>query len=520
VRPRLTVRGKLVLSSLVLLVIVSYAFTAASLYFSEQLVEEELRERAITFAREVAATIGDRREFENSRLLDSEIRRIREARQNVRNIDFLALDEGGGWPRLLASSDAAWRPVLTSSQVRDLRKGGVLARLVEQSDGRHWEAVAPIVLDGAVAGAVAVEFSLEYVDRQLARVRRTSLAITGVSVLVAVGLLGLVVRRVVHGPIRELLQVIDRVERGERDARAPAARRDEFGALASHFNGMLAQLAHASAAQDERVRQATAELAERYAEVRRLNEGLFQTQRRLRHSDRLALLGRTLGMVAHEVGTPLQSIAGHLELLRQELPPPVLQGSAARRLGIVHSQLQRVTETIEQLLAAARRPAGIRVALELDAVVREVLDLVSPGVAAAAVRVEWERGAAPRIEGDGWQLQQALLNLVTNALDAMPGGGSLRLRTGAERRDGREWAFVRIADSGSGIAPDHLKRIFEPFFTTKEPGKGSGLGLFITEQVVRDHGGEIDAESAPGQGTSFTLGFPGVFRDPPEESAR
>ena len=508
--PWLTVRGKLVLSSLVLLVVVSFAFTAASLYFSERLVEEDLRERAITFAREVAATIGDRGEFENARLLHSEIRRIREARRNVRNIDFLALDDGEGWPRIVASSDPEWRPALTSSQVRDLRRGGVLARLVERADDRHWEAVAPIALDGAVVGAVAVEFSLANVDRQLVRARRTALAITGGSVLVAVALLGLVVRRVVHAPIRELLHVIDRVERGQRDARAPAARRDEFGALASHFNGMLERLARASAAQEERVRQATAEVAERYAEVRRLNEGLFQAQRRLRHSDRLALLGRTLGMVAHEVGTPLHSIAGHLELLQQELPPPVLEGSAARRLAIVHSQLRRVTETIEGLLAAARRPAGTRAPLELDAVVREVLDLVGPGVAAAGVEVERKAGPAPRIEGDGSQLQHALLNLVTNALDAMPGGGVLRVETGAEHRDGREWAFVRITDAGTGIPPEQLKRIFEPFFTTKEPGKGSGLGLFITEQVVRDHGGAIEVESIPGHGTSFTLAFPGA----------
>jgi signal transduction histidine kinase len=96
----------------------------------------------------------------------------------------------------------------------------------------------------------------------------------------------------------------------------------------------------------------------------------------------------------------------------------------------------------------------------------------------------------------------------------MPGGGVLGVRTGTERRDGREWAFVRIADTGAGISPDHLKRIFEPFFTTKEPGKGSGLGLFITEQVVRDHGGAIDVESAQGQGTSFTLAFPGANGSP------
>ena len=514
-RPWLTVRGKLVLSSLVLLVVVSYAFTAASLYFSERLVEEDLRERAITFAREVAATIGDRREFENARLLHSEIRRIREARRNVRNIDFLALDEGDGWPRILASSDPAWRPALTSAQVRDLRRGSVLARLVDQAGDRHWEAVSPIVLDGAVVGAVAVEFSLANVDRQLVRARRTALAITGGSVLVAVALLGLVVRRVVHGPIRDLLRVIGRVERGERDARAPAGRRDEFGALASHFNGMLEQLARASAAQEERVRQATAELAERYAEVRRLNEGLFQAQRRLRHSDRLALLGRTLGMVAHEVGTPLHSIAGHLELLQQELPPPRARG--LRRPASRHRPLAAPPGDRDDRAPARRgAPAGrhARACSSWTPSSARCSTWSARVSRRPASRSSGRRGPAPPIEGDGWQLQQALLNLVTNALDAMPGGGVLRVQTGTERRDGQPWAFVRITDAGAGIPPDHLKRIFEPFFTTKEPGKGSGLGLFITEQVVRDHGGAIDVESAPGQGTSFTLAFPGADGPP------
>src|SRR5581483_10657723 len=182
--PGLGVRGKLVVSSLVLLIVVSFAFSAASLYFSEQLVEEDVRGRAISFAREMAATIGDRREFENRTLLEGEIRRIRDARDNVRNIDFLALDPGRGWPRLLATSHAAWRPALSMGEVEELRRGRVLARLVERPDGRHWEAVAPIVLDGTVAGAVAIEFSLRHVDRQLARVRRTSLAITAASVLV------------------------------------------------------------------------------------------------------------------------------------------------------------------------------------------------------------------------------------------------------------------------------------------------------------------------------------------------
>jgi len=510
VRLRWSVRNKLIVSTLVLLLVVSFAFTAASLYFSERLVEDDLRDRAIAFAREVAATIGDRREFENSRLLGSEIRRILEARRNVRNIDVLAFPEGETWPRLLASSDFGWRAALSPSQLRALKERQVIARLVQGAAGRHWEAVAPIELEGAVAGAVAVEFSLAFADQQLLRVRLASLGITGASVLVAVLLVGLVVRRVVDTPIREFLGVIARVERGAVDARLSVTRRDEFGTLAIHFDRMLEELERNRVAQEERVHQATAELAERYGDVTRLNELLFQTQRRLRHSDRLALLGRTMAMVAHEVGTPLHSIAGHLELLSQELPGEVLRGSPERRLAVIRSQLTRVTDTIEQLLAATRRPAGSRTPVDLVGVLREVLDLVSPGVASARVRVETDLAPLPLVAADTPQVQQALLNVITNALDAMREGGTLRVRTEVERRDGTEWARVAIGDTGSGIPADHLKRIFEPFFTTKELGKGAGLGLFITQQVIRDHGGDIDVETGEESGTTFYLAFPGT----------
>ncbi len=508
-RIRLSVRSKLVLSSLLLLIVVSFAFTAASLHFSEQWVEEELRKRAITFAREVAATIGDRREFENARLLEGEIRRIMEARSNVRNIDFLVFGEA--WPRLVASSDLAWRPALTARELRELERGRVVARLVAKPDGRRWEVVAPIALEGAVAGAVAIEFSLAQADRQAARVRWTALGITGASVLVTVLLMGLMVRWVVGQPIRQFLRVIERVERGDLSTGVALARDDEFGKLAAHFNQMLDRLNRASEEQEERVHQATAELAERYAEVRRLNELLFQTQRRLRHSERLALMGRTVGMVAHEVGTPLHSIAGHLELLRQELPPEVFQGSPERRLAVIQSQLVRVSETIEQLLALTRRPAEGHTAVDLNGLFQEVLELAIPGIAAGRIRVETDLAPGlPLVSGNPPQIQQAFLNLITNALDALPPEGLIRIATHPERRDGRRWAVVRIGDNGPGIHADHLKRIFEPFFTTKELGKGVGLGLFITHQVVREHGGAIEVDSAEGKGTTFTLAFPGI----------
>jgi signal transduction histidine kinase len=150
---------------------------------------------------------------------------------------------------------------------------------------------------------------------------------------------------------------------GDLAAGVAPGREDESGRLAAHFNQMLQRLSRASEEQETRVRQATAELARRYEELRRLNELLFQTQRRLRHSERLAVMGRTVGVVAHEVGTPLHSVAGHLELLRQELPTEVVEGSPGRRLAVVQSQLRRMAETIEQLLTVTHPPMGDRVSL-------------------------------------------------------------------------------------------------------------------------------------------------------------
>jgi two-component system NtrC family sensor kinase len=505
--PPLGVRAKLVLSSLVLLLVVSFAFTAAFLRLSQIWVADELRGRAIAFARSVAATIGDRREFENPQILRAEIRRLREARQDIKNIDFLAFGEV--WPRVLVTTDPGWRSPLSAAQRDGLLRGREIARLVEDRQERYWEVVAPIVLEGGVVGAVAVEFSLAQADRQAARVRATALAITGGSVLVAVLLTSLVVGRVVGRPVREMLAVINRVEAGDRAAALTTAREDEFGRLAYHFNQMLDRLNRASQVQEERVHQATAELGRRYDELRRLNELLFQAQRRLRHSERLAVMGRTLGIVAHEVGTPLHSVAGHLELLRQELPQPLLAGSPGRRLQTVQAQLVRVTETIERLLSASRPPTGDRAPVDLNAVVRDVLELVGAGMAAGGVKVETALAPdAPPVPGDPSQLQQAFLNIVANALDAMPGGGVLTVRSSVESRSTGPWVLIRIGDTGPGIPAGHLKQIFEPFFTTKELGKGTGLGLFITRQIVLEHGGSLDVESEPDEGAVFCLAFP------------
>jgi signal transduction histidine kinase len=289
----------------------------------------------------------------------------------------------------------------------------------------------------------------------------------------------------------------------------PVATADEFGLLASHFNAMVERIRRFSDELQMRVQEATGEVDRRYQEVRQLNTLLFDLQRRLTHAERLAVSGRIMAEVAHEVGTPLHSVAGHLELLRRDLPPGLLAPAMVRRLHVVETQVTRVIEIIARLLDLTRRPAAEPRPVDLSHLVRDMGDVVRPGVAAAGLSLEVV--SAPgltAVAGDPDQLQQAVLNLLTNAIDATPAGGRITVITRGWSDQGEVELIVR--DSGRGIPPADRDRVFEPFFSTKPPGHGTGLGLFITAQIVRDHKGRIELETEDGRGSTFRVFLPAV----------
>jgi signal transduction histidine kinase len=232
-------------------------------------------------------------------------------------------------------------------------------------------------------------------------------------------------------------------------------------------------------------------------------------QRRLTHAERLALSGRIMAEVAHEVGTPLHSVAGHLELLRKDLPPVLLTEDVARRLAIVETQVDRVTNIIGRFLDVTRRPPTEPGPVDLEALARDTADLVRPGLVSAGLALEMSaEGGLPLVHGHPDQLQQVILNLLTNAIDATPPGGRIALTTRALPATGE--VEIAVTDTGRGVPPVDQKRIFEPFFSTKESGRGIGLGLFITSEIVREHKGRIEVESEDGRGSTFSVVFPAV----------
>jgi two-component system NtrC family sensor kinase len=501
---RIGVTAKLVLVTVGLLIVSSFGFTALNLVLSRAEVEDDLRQRAVVFAREIAATIGDRRELESGGLLVQQIHRIMEARSSVLQMDILVFRDDGS--DVVATSHPAGRLPFSRTDASQVRAGHVVSRLITASDARHWEVMAPIRLEGAPVGAVGVKFSLAAAERLAARIRGLALAFTAASVVATAVLTAVAVRIVVARPVRRFMDAIGRARSGHPTPHVEVRGRDEFAALADRFNEMVDQISGFNEDLRLRVAAATAQLDRRLEEVSRLNDQLFRVQGRLRHAERLALAGRFMAQVAHEVGTPLHSVAGHLELLRRELPPALLAGEAGRRLAVVESQLGRTAEIIAQLLDVTRAAPVEAERVALDPLIAETLELVRPGVSARGIALEFEPAPqSPVVKGRAAPLQQVLLNLVTNAVDATATGGRIAIRT---RQAGADSAEIEVADTGRGIPAATLKSLFEPFFTTKEPGRGTGLGLFIADQIVREHGGRIEVESQEGEGTTFRVTLP------------
>ena len=501
---RLGVRGKLVLLATLVLLGVSSGFTWLTLALARQAIGEDLGARAILFAREIAATIGDRQELERGGPLTAQIHRIMEVRSSVLQLDVLTFGPGG--TAVVATSHPSARLPFARREADEVRRGRVVHRTVTSGGARSWEVMAPITLEGTVAGAIAVKFSSQRADQLAGRIRFWALTLAAVSVVLMGVLMSVAIHLVVDRPIQRFMGAIARVTDGGEPRAVHVTTADEFGVLARHFNDMVARIRQFNDELRVRIREATGELDRRYHEVEQLNAQLFEMQRRLGHAERLALAGQIMAEVAHEIGTPLHSVAGHLELLRRDLPAAAQSDDVVRRLGIIETQVARVIEIIGRLLDVTRRTPGEPGPVDLDRLARDTAELVRPGLARAGLALEVRaEPKLPRVRGRAEQLQQVILNLVTNAIDATPPGGRIDMTTRA--LPGGE-VEITVADTGVGIPAADRKRVFEPFFSTKEPGRGLGLGLFITTEIVREHEGRIEVESEEGRGSTFRVVLP------------
>jgi signal transduction histidine kinase len=241
------------------------------------------------------------------------------------------------------------------------------------------------------------------------------------------------------------------------------------------------------------------------AEVERL-----QTLAQLRHADRLASIGRLSSVLAHELGTPLNVVLARAKLIAEQADDRL---EVVKNAQIVHGQAQRMTEAIRATLGLARR-GGARARVDVYEVACDGVRLLEPLARRKGVRLDVGAppGPAP-VQARRGEIEQVVTNLVSNALDAVETGGSIELdvaTVGAPPDRHRSGLFQRLSvhDDGCGIPEPDLARIFQAFHSTKSEGQGTGLGLWILDGIVRDHGGWIDVESEPGAGTTFRVYLP------------
>jgi signal transduction histidine kinase len=332
-------------------------------------------------------------------------------------------------------------------------------------------------------------------DNQRDIVKRTGLLIAGMALLS--GLLAIFLGvRFVGRPLQRLIAKARLISIGNFKEPLKIRSHDELEELADNLNRMCASL-------EESQRKLREETAARIAAIEQL-----------RHADRLKTVGRLAAGIAHELGTPLNVVAGRAGLIGSgKLGAEEIAQSAAA----IREEADRMTRIIRQLLDFARANTSRKQPVDLRNLIRQTIGMLDTIAEKHRIRLLYNDGPdAAFVEVDAGQIQQVLTNLSINAAQAMQNGGPVEFRLDRrtcahpERSSGapQDYFAIEVRDEGIGITPENLSQVFEPFFTTKEVGTGTGLGLSIAYGIVQEHGGWIDVTSEVGKGSCFTVYLP------------
>jgi signal transduction histidine kinase len=416
---------------------------------------------------------------------------------------------------------------------------------IEESGGflsTHYKKLilcSPLWIRGKVAGAIQMEIPIGDVMMHLLESQRMILISIILDAIVLIVFGSFLLSRVLVKPLKELVQLTQKISEGDFSQKIEVTSKNEIGQLISSFNRMI-----------ERLKDNQESLDNHLASLESANKRLKQAQEELIRTEKLASIGRFAAGVAHEVGNPLGAILGYTSILEKN---GIDREESKDYLKRIEKEIERINRIVRELLDFSR-PSKFEIhEVNMNRVVENTLSLISyqKNFKNVETRLDLQPNL-PMIKGDESQLSQVLINIVLNGIDAMPNGGTLEIRTGeyvvedvfprrlqppyARRRKGdpEELDYfhlrkadplsslltkfsrgdrlvrIRVSDTGIGIKKEDLERIFDPFFTTKSPDKGTGLGLSISLRIVESMGGEIKVESEIEKGTSFELYFPTV----------
>jgi two-component system, NtrC family, sensor kinase len=417
------------------------------------------------------------------------LRLVEDANERERQVDLR-------WVWLDEQADDAHRPQLAPELLVPVSRGQSVVHRLPREDADVLVTCVPVPVTGDRVGALELSESLAGARRtthsMILNTAVTTAALTLVCGLLATSLgVGLVGR-----PMRTLIDQARRIGAGDLSRRLSLRQEDEIGELGREMDAMCDRLAAANG-------KLESEAAARLAALQQL-----------RHAERLATVGKLASGIAHELGAPLQIVAGRARML---VDRDVTGDEVPANGQIILEQSQRMTQIIRQLLDFARRRSAEKQETPLRSVIHSTFMMLRPLAEKQGVAMVQE-GDTPEliVHADADQLQQALTNVVVNAIQAMPSGGTLTVGVREERasppadQGGAEGPYVALSvrDEGQGMPADVLEHIFEPFFTTKPVGEGTGLGLSVAYGIIKEHGGWIHVDSRVGSGSRFTMVLP------------
>jgi signal transduction histidine kinase len=441
--------------------------------WAERSLESRLQGEIELISRAVTPGISTNLERGN----DDEIRRSLESLFSIRRVYGAAVYDHQG--ELLVSAGIADRQVRTSDTASDVVRTGRDTGTYRSVEGEYVYSYFSPLFDygGRIQGLLQITRDRQEIDAAVAEVRTLGWSFWSMGVLVSAIAAIVLYRRMVGQRVLELRNRMTAMSGGRRDVRFEAESPREFAEIGAAFNDMVTSISH----------------AEEEVESRQQRER--ELERQLQESERIAVVGRVVQGLAHELGSPLSVIDGrvrHLER-RQDVPP-----SGDRFLRDIRRQVGRMTDIVRQLLSYGRADTSIRTGIPVG----ELLDAVCREHEHAHIEVR-SGSASHVVYGDPVRLELAVSNLVRNAIRHARD----RVTVGITHADDDTIALF-VEDDGPGVAQEDLSQIFEPFFTREPPGKGTGLGLAIVASVVREHDGQVRYEPAAGGGARFTLHLP------------
>jgi two-component system, NtrC family, sensor kinase len=396
---------------------------------------------------------------------------------------------------------------------------------------------SPLWVHGRIGGGIQMQIPIGDVMPYLLKSQEMILVSLFLDAIVLIAFGSFLLSRVLVKPLRDLLGLTQKIAEGNLNQTIEVTSKNEIGQLISSFNRMT-----------ERLREDQESISNHLKSLELANRKLKEAQEELIRTEKLASIGRFAAGVAHEVGNPLGAILGYTSILEKDGTNSAEAKDYLRR---IEKEIERINRIVRELLDFAK-PSKFEIKeIEVNKSIENALSLLSHQKSFKDIETQLElQPDLPMIQGDESQLSQVLINVLLNAIDAMPNGGNLKIQTeklvvenllGDEfqplhprrRRgdptesdysrlrkadpfstlltkfsEGDRLIKIRIVDTGIGIEQEHLERIFDPFFTTKDPDKGTGLGLSVSLRIVESMGGKIRVESQVGKGTTFEIYFP------------